>query len=80
MRRLLNKRAWIGGTVMRARSTAEKIDVARAFAEEALDALADGRLRPLVDDVLPWSTQPKRTPAWRRTPRSARSCCRWHAM
>lgn len=53
MRRLLNKRASIGGTVMRARSTAEKVEVARAFAAEALDALADGRLRPLVDEVLP---------------------------
>jgi NADPH:quinone reductase len=53
MRTLLVKRAWIAGTVMRSRSRAEKIDVARVFADEALAGFTDGRLRPVIDEVLP---------------------------
>jgi NADPH:quinone reductase len=53
MRTLLNRRAWIGGTVMRARSLREKIDVARGFTERALAGFVSGTLRPVVDVVLP---------------------------
>jgi putative PIG3 family NAD(P)H quinone oxidoreductase len=53
MRMLLNKRATIVGTVMRARSLGEKIEVARAFERDALPLLENGQVRAVVDKVLP---------------------------
>ena len=50
---ILRKRLRIIGTVMRARSVAEKIAVARAFALRTLPLFASGQLRPVIDRVLP---------------------------
>jgi NADPH:quinone reductase len=51
MRLLLNKRLTLVGTVLRARSLAEKIEVARLFEREALPWIAAGAVRPVVDRV-----------------------------
>jgi NADPH:quinone reductase len=53
MRMLLNKRIRITGTVMRSRSPDEKMQVAQAFARDALALLEKGRLRPIIDRILP---------------------------
>jgi NADPH:quinone reductase len=51
MRMLLNKRLTIVGTVLRARSLAEKIEIAQIFEREALPWLASGQIVPVVDRV-----------------------------
>jgi len=53
--RLMRQRATLIGTVLRSRSVAEKTAATRAFAERMLGALAAGRLRPVIDRVLPLS-------------------------
>ena len=53
MRTLLNKRLTIVGTVLRARSRAEKIEIAQLFEREALPWLAEGKVKPVIDRVLP---------------------------
>jgi putative PIG3 family NAD(P)H quinone oxidoreductase len=53
MRMLLNKRATIVGTVMRARSLEEKIEVARSFERDGLPLLEKGQVRAVIDKVLP---------------------------
>lgn len=53
MRRLMRKRATVRGTMLRSRSPAEKALVTRAFGEFALPLLESGRLRPVIDRVLP---------------------------
>jgi NADPH:quinone reductase len=53
LRTLLNKRLTIVGTVLRARSLAEKIEVAQLFEREALPWLASGQIAPVIDRVLP---------------------------
>ena len=50
---LMRRRATLIGTVLRSRTAAEKAVLTRAFAERMLPALAAGRLRPVVDRVLP---------------------------
>lgn len=55
MRLLLNKRATIVGTVMRARSLGEKIEIARAFTREMLPLFESGAIQPVVDAVMPMS-------------------------
>lgn len=53
MRMLLHKRATITGTVLRARSLAEKIDAARAFEQDVMPLLDAGTVRPIIDEALP---------------------------
>lgn len=53
MLRLMQKRASIRGTVLRARPTVEKAAVVRAFEREVLPHLATGRMRPVIDRVFP---------------------------
>ena len=53
MRMLLQKRATIIGTVLRARSLDEKIDAVRAFERDVLPLLENGAVRPVVDEVMP---------------------------
>jgi NADPH:quinone reductase-like Zn-dependent oxidoreductase len=48
---LLTKRATLRGTVMRARTLAEKIDAAAGFASFAMPMFEDGRIRPVIDRV-----------------------------
>ena len=50
---LMQKRATIVGTGLRARPLEEKAAAVRAFEREVVPGLAAGRLRPLVDSVYP---------------------------
>lgn len=52
MRSVLNKRLTIIGTVLRARSLEEKIEIAQLFEREALPWLASGQVRPVIDRVM----------------------------
>jgi NADPH:quinone reductase len=53
LRLLLQKRATITGTVLRARTLHEKITATRAFADDVLPLLRSGAVRPIIDGVLP---------------------------
>jgi NADPH:quinone reductase-like Zn-dependent oxidoreductase len=50
---LMRARATMVGTVLRPRPLEEKITASRAFARDALPLIAAGKLRPIVDTVLP---------------------------
>jgi putative PIG3 family NAD(P)H quinone oxidoreductase len=50
---LMQKRATIGGTVLRSRPLEEKAAAVRAFEREVVPGLSAGRLRPVVDSVYP---------------------------
>lgn len=50
---LLRRRLTLVGTVLRARPLEEKILAARALEENVVPLLSDGRVRPIVDRVLP---------------------------
>lgn len=52
---LLVRRATVIGTTLRARPLEEKAALAQAFARAILPAFATGRLRPVIDAVLPMS-------------------------
>ncbi|HEY0810842.1 MAG TPA: NAD(P)H-quinone oxidoreductase [Longimicrobiales bacterium] len=52
LRILLNKRLTIVGTVLRARSLQEKIEIAQMFEREALPWLASGQIKPVIDRVM----------------------------
>lgn len=53
--RLMRRRLRLLGSVLRPRSRTEKAALVAAFGEFALPRLGDGRLRPVVDRVLPFS-------------------------
>ena len=50
---LVAKRAVLRGSVLRSRPLEEKIALARAFTEAVLPLFAAGRIRPVVEDVMP---------------------------
>jgi putative PIG3 family NAD(P)H quinone oxidoreductase len=50
---LMRRRATLIGTVLRSRPAEEKAALTRAFAERMLPALAAGRLRAVIDRVMP---------------------------
>ena len=50
---LLQKRVTMVGTSLRSRPLEEKVAAVQAFARQALRLFADGRLRPVVDEVFP---------------------------
>jgi putative PIG3 family NAD(P)H quinone oxidoreductase len=52
---LLAKRAQVIGTVLRSRALEEKAALARAFTREVLPLFEAGKLKPIVDSVLPMS-------------------------
>ena len=52
---LLRKRARIVGTVLRARSLDEKIALANEFTERVLPLFEEGHLKPVVDQVFPFT-------------------------
>lgn len=52
---LLRKRLTIVGTALRSRPLEEKIAAMRAFARHVLPLLADARVRPVIDRVMPFA-------------------------
>jgi putative PIG3 family NAD(P)H quinone oxidoreductase len=50
---IMAKRLQIFGSVLRARSLAEKIDITQRFKQNWLPLLASGRIKPIVDRVFP---------------------------
>ena len=50
---LLSRRARVFGTVLRSRPLEEKAELAQKFTAHVLPLLADGRLVPVVDSVMP---------------------------
>ena len=56
---MLDKRARIMGTVLRARPIEEKIAAMRAFEAQVVPLLASGRVKPIVDRVMPLSDAAK---------------------
>ncbi len=50
---ILGKRLHIIGTVLRARSVQEKIEITNAFAREVGPLLAQGTIQPVIDSVFP---------------------------
>lgn len=50
---IMAKRLQIFGSVLRARSLAEKIDITQRFKQNWLPLLASGRIKPIVDCVFP---------------------------
>ncbi len=51
--KLMGKRLALHGTVLRARSIAEKAAATAAFVDEVLPLLESGRLQPVVDRIFP---------------------------
>lgn len=62
LRLLMAKRGTIRGTVLRARPLAEKIELARVFEERVIPLFEQGRVKPVIDQVLP----PEEAPAAHR--------------
>jgi NADPH:quinone reductase len=52
---LLSRRARVFGTVLRSRQLEEKAELAQKFTAHVLPLLADGRLVPVIDTVMPMS-------------------------
>jgi NADPH2:quinone reductase len=50
---LVAKRATLTGSVLRSRSLGEKLELTAAFAAAVLPLFASGRLKPVIEDVLP---------------------------
>lgn len=55
LRVLMSKRLKLMGTTLRSRSLDYKVRLTRDFASFALERLARGELRPVIDRVLPWT-------------------------
>jgi len=51
--RVLRNRITVVGTVLRARSPGEKMELTREFRHRVLPLLRDGRLRPVIDRTFP---------------------------
>jgi NADPH:quinone reductase len=54
LRQLMSRRASIRGTMLRARPLEQKAMAVHAFAHEVLPHLANGRVRPVIDAVIPY--------------------------
>ena len=50
---LMGKRIWMRGVTMRTRTLEEKLAVTRRFTTSVLPLLADGRVKPIIDQVYP---------------------------
>jgi putative PIG3 family NAD(P)H quinone oxidoreductase len=53
LRKLMSKRLRLIGSVLRARSLAEKIEIKERFMEQFWPALIDGSVQPIIDQVYP---------------------------
>jgi putative PIG3 family NAD(P)H quinone oxidoreductase len=53
LRALMGRRASIRGTVLRARPLDEKVELARAFAEQVLPGFDTAELEPVIDRIVP---------------------------
>ncbi|MEX1308827.1 MAG: NAD(P)H-quinone oxidoreductase [Candidatus Sulfomarinibacteraceae bacterium] len=53
MRRLLTRRLRVIGSTLRALAAARKAEIVSSFLDRFGDAIADGRLRPVIDSVYP---------------------------
>jgi len=53
---LLRKRVTIVGTVLRARTLEEKIELAREFSARVIPLFEAGRLKPVIDHVMPFDS------------------------
>lgn len=53
LRTLMGRRASIRGTVLRARPLPEKVELARAFAEDVLPGFDTAELHPVIDRIVP---------------------------
>jgi NADPH:quinone reductase len=54
LRQLMARRASMRGTMLRARPLEQKAEAVRAFERELLPHLASGRLRPVIDTIVPY--------------------------
>jgi putative PIG3 family NAD(P)H quinone oxidoreductase len=54
LRQLMARRSSVRGTMLRARTLEQKAMAVRAFERELLPHLASGRLRPVIDAVIPY--------------------------
>jgi NADPH2:quinone reductase len=54
LRHLMARRVSMRGTMLRARPLEQKAEAVRAFERELLPHLASGRLRPLIDTIVPY--------------------------
>lgn len=57
--RLLARRLTVHGTTLRARSPLEKGEIVDAVVTNVWPAISDGRVRPVIDRILPWSEAPE---------------------
>ncbi len=55
LRPLLTKRLRLIGSTLRSRPTEEKVTLTKAFVRDVLPGFTEGRLRPVIDSVLPLS-------------------------
>ena len=55
---LHSKRLKLFGVSNKLRTAAQRAETVRAFVRDVLPAIADGRIRPLVDRVFPFSDLP----------------------
>lgn len=58
LRALMTRRGSIRGTVLRSRSTADKVALTEAFERQVLPHFASGALRPVVDRIVPATDAP----------------------
>ena len=76
LRQLMARRASMRGTMLRARPLEQKAQAVRAFEREVLPHLASGRLRPVIDAVVPVRARGRCVRrAWPRAASAARCCC-----
>ncbi len=54
LRQLMARRASMRGTMLRARPLEQKAEAVRAFEREVLPHLASGRMRPVIDTIVPY--------------------------
>lgn len=59
LRALMRRRGSIRGTMLRARPLEEKADLARAFSERVCPLFEAGRIRPVIDRILPADEAPE---------------------